>query len=216
VTEGRSSTPDHAGPAGTQISSCLGDNCRYSAEPVPVGSSQLRSGGDSGQCGLVGCSRAWWNDRENDHQCKLEWFKRGGRRRLRVGSLAQAVRPLSGAPGSRGPRVLRVALEAELMEPRLELPRLLQVEVEFLQVVTDDALGQPAIERGVDGTAYQPAESRSCECLHQISRVRPADRRRWRPSSPGETAPLRPAGAAGNGSRRRCHPREAAWQTIQT
>jgi hypothetical protein len=21
-------------------------------------------------CGLVGCSRAWWNDRENDHQSK--------------------------------------------------------------------------------------------------------------------------------------------------
>ena len=50
--------------------SCLGDNCQSSAEPVPVVSSQLRLGGDSGQCGLVGCSRAWWNDCENDHQGK--------------------------------------------------------------------------------------------------------------------------------------------------
>src|SRR5918996_5231039 len=47
---------------------CLGDNCPYSAEPVPVGSSQLRLGGDSGQCGLVGCSRAWWNDCGNDRR----------------------------------------------------------------------------------------------------------------------------------------------------
>src|SRR4029453_17934829 len=34
-------------------SCCLGDNCPYSAEPVPVGSRQLRLGEDSGQCGLV-------------------------------------------------------------------------------------------------------------------------------------------------------------------
>ena len=49
---------------------CLGDNCPYSAEPVPVGSRQLRLDGDSGHCGLVGCSRAWWNDRQNDHLSK--------------------------------------------------------------------------------------------------------------------------------------------------
>jgi len=50
---------------------CLGDNCQSSAQTAPVGSRQLRLGGDSGECGLVGCSRAWWNDRQNDQQCKL-------------------------------------------------------------------------------------------------------------------------------------------------
>jgi hypothetical protein len=44
-----------------QLSSCLGDNCPYSALTVPVGSRQLRLGRDSAQRGLVGCSRAWWN-----------------------------------------------------------------------------------------------------------------------------------------------------------
>jgi hypothetical protein len=72
---------------------CLGDNCRYSAEPVPVGSGQVRLGRNSGQCGLVGCSRAWWNDHENDYQCKLEWFKRGGRRRLKAGLLVGGGAP---------------------------------------------------------------------------------------------------------------------------
>ena len=48
---------------------CLGDNC-HSAESVPVGSTQVRLGRDSSQCGLVGCSRAWWNDRQNDHLSK--------------------------------------------------------------------------------------------------------------------------------------------------
>jgi hypothetical protein len=49
---------------------CLGDNCPYSAQTVPVGSGQLRLGGHSGECGLVGYSRVWWNDRENDHLSK--------------------------------------------------------------------------------------------------------------------------------------------------
>jgi hypothetical protein len=46
--------------------SCLGDNCPYSAQTAPVGSSQVTLGRDSGQCGLVGCSCGLWNDREND------------------------------------------------------------------------------------------------------------------------------------------------------
>jgi hypothetical protein len=55
------------GPAPT---SCLGDNCQSSAQTGPVGSRQVRLAGDSGECGLVGCSRAWWNDQQNDHQGK--------------------------------------------------------------------------------------------------------------------------------------------------
>jgi hypothetical protein len=50
---------------------CLGDNCQSSAEPVPAGSSQLRLGRDSAQCGLVGCTTAWWNDHENDRSGPL-------------------------------------------------------------------------------------------------------------------------------------------------
>src|SRR5215218_7527641 len=53
-----------------QICRCLGDNCPYSAPYAPVGSRQLRLGRDSAHCGLVGCSRAWWNDRQNDHLSK--------------------------------------------------------------------------------------------------------------------------------------------------
>jgi hypothetical protein len=49
---------------------CLGDNCQSSAQTAPVGSRQLKLGRHSVACGLVGCSRAWWNDRENDHQSK--------------------------------------------------------------------------------------------------------------------------------------------------
>jgi hypothetical protein len=49
---------------------CLGDNCPYSAPYAPVGSRQLRLGRDSAQYGLVGCNRAWWNDRQNDHLSK--------------------------------------------------------------------------------------------------------------------------------------------------
>jgi transposase-like protein len=44
---------------------------------VPVGSRQLRLGRHSVECGLVGCSRAWWNDRENDRQGKQGHDERG-------------------------------------------------------------------------------------------------------------------------------------------
>jgi hypothetical protein len=63
-----------AGNTATRISSsnrrCLGDNCQSSAQTAPVGSRQLRLGGHSVECGLAGCSKAWWNDPENDHQSK--------------------------------------------------------------------------------------------------------------------------------------------------
>jgi hypothetical protein len=65
-----------AGNTATRISSsnrrCLGDNCQSSVLYVPVGSGQVRLGRHSVECGLVGCSRPWWNDRENDHQNK-QW-----------------------------------------------------------------------------------------------------------------------------------------------
>jgi hypothetical protein len=54
------------GNAIVTVNRCLGDNCPYSAQIGPVGSRQLRLGGVSVQCGLVGCSKAWWNDHEND------------------------------------------------------------------------------------------------------------------------------------------------------
>jgi hypothetical protein len=60
---------------------CLGDNCQSSAQTAPVGSGQLRLGRHSAECGLVGYSRVWWNDRENDHRRKLQ-------RRLRVAASA--------------------------------------------------------------------------------------------------------------------------------
>jgi hypothetical protein len=70
-----------AGNTATRVSSsnrrCLGDNCPSSAQTAPVGSRQLRLGRHSAECGLVGCSRAWWNDRENDHQSKLAWVQEG-------------------------------------------------------------------------------------------------------------------------------------------
>jgi hypothetical protein len=50
--------------------SCLGDNCQSSAQTGPAGSRQLRLGRHSVECGLVGCSRAWWNDRGNDQLSK--------------------------------------------------------------------------------------------------------------------------------------------------
>jgi hypothetical protein len=53
-----------------QICRCLGDNCQSSAQTAPVGSRQLRLGKHSVECGLVGCSRAWWNDRQNDQLSK--------------------------------------------------------------------------------------------------------------------------------------------------
>ena len=34
-------------------------------------------GRDSIESGLVRFSRAWWNDRENDHQSKLAWVQEG-------------------------------------------------------------------------------------------------------------------------------------------
>jgi hypothetical protein len=64
--------------AAASIRCCLGDNCQSSGLYGPVGSGQVRLGGVSGQCGLVGCSRVWWNDRQNDHLSK-----RWGRVRLR-------------------------------------------------------------------------------------------------------------------------------------
>ena len=49
---------------------CLGDNCRYFVLYGPVRSGQVRLGRDSVESGLVRLSRAWWNDRENDHLSK--------------------------------------------------------------------------------------------------------------------------------------------------
>jgi hypothetical protein len=46
------------------------DNCRYFVLYGPVRSSQVRLGRDSVESGLVRFSRAWWNDRENDHLSK--------------------------------------------------------------------------------------------------------------------------------------------------
>ena len=68
---------------------CLGDDCPSSGLYGPVRSSQVRLGRDSVQCGLVRFSRAWWNDRENDHLSKR--------------------RPRSGASGLRpGPAVIPI------------------------------------------------------------------------------------------------------------
>jgi hypothetical protein len=60
----------HGREARRRVRRCLGDNCQSSAQTGPVGSRQVRLAGDSGECGLVGCSRAWWNDQQNDHQGK--------------------------------------------------------------------------------------------------------------------------------------------------
>jgi hypothetical protein len=63
-----------SGHTATRISSsnrrCLGENCQSSGLYGPVGSGQVRLGRHSVECGLVGCSRAWWNDRQNDHLSK--------------------------------------------------------------------------------------------------------------------------------------------------
>src|SRR5215213_8738516 len=56
---------------------CLGDNCQSSVLYGSVGSGQVRLGGDSVQSGLLRSSTDWWNDRQNDHQCKLPWIQRG-------------------------------------------------------------------------------------------------------------------------------------------
>jgi hypothetical protein len=80
-----------AGNTATRVSSsnrcCLGDNCPHSVVYGSVGSSQVRLGGDSGESGLVRCSYGLWNDRENDHQCKLRRVQEGGRLRLTGGLL---------------------------------------------------------------------------------------------------------------------------------
>jgi hypothetical protein len=72
VTPRRLSTRStkRAGRALEPATCCLGDNCQSSAQTGPVGSRQLRLGGVSVQCGLVGCSMAWWNDHQNDHLSK--------------------------------------------------------------------------------------------------------------------------------------------------
>ena len=41
----------------------------------PVGSAQVGLGRPSVECGLVGCSWRWWNDYQNDQQCKLGWVQ---------------------------------------------------------------------------------------------------------------------------------------------
>ena len=65
-----------AGNTATRVSSsnrrCLGDNCQSSAQTGPVGSRQLRLGRHSVECGLVGCSRAWWNNC-NQMRAQLSW-----------------------------------------------------------------------------------------------------------------------------------------------
>jgi hypothetical protein len=60
----------HGREARRRVRRCLGDNCRSSAQTAPVGSSQVRLGRHSVECGLVACSRAWWNDQQNDHLSK--------------------------------------------------------------------------------------------------------------------------------------------------
>jgi hypothetical protein len=78
------------------VNRCLGDDCPSSVLCGPVGSGQARLGGVSAGCGLVRCSRAWWNVHRNDHQCERgpgalrvgcdqddgrQWSSRLGRRR---------------------------------------------------------------------------------------------------------------------------------------
>jgi hypothetical protein len=75
---------------------CLGDNCRHSAQTGPVGSRQLRLERHSVQCGLVGCSRAWWNDRENDHQGKQRG--QGALRRWPGSNVQFLTRPAEAGP----------------------------------------------------------------------------------------------------------------------
>ena len=63
---------------------CLGDNCPYSAQTAPAGSRQLRLGRHSVECGLVGCSRVWWNDRQNDQLSKRRRCPTARSRRARA------------------------------------------------------------------------------------------------------------------------------------
>ena len=66
-----------------QICHCLGDSCQSSVPSGPVGSGQVRLGGVSVQCGLVRSSKAWWNDRQNDHEASGEGALRPARMRAR-------------------------------------------------------------------------------------------------------------------------------------
>jgi hypothetical protein len=61
----------------------LGDSCQSSGLYGPVRSGQVRSGGVSVQCGLVRSSKAWWNDRQNDHEASGEGALRPARMRAR-------------------------------------------------------------------------------------------------------------------------------------
>jgi len=63
---------------------CLGDNCPSSAQTAPVRSRQLRLGRHSVECGLVGCSRVWWNDRQNDQLSKRRRCPTARSRRARA------------------------------------------------------------------------------------------------------------------------------------
>jgi hypothetical protein len=66
-----------------QICRCVGDSCQSSVPSGPVGSGQVRLGGVSVQCGLVRSSKAWWNDRQNDHEASGEGALRPARMRAR-------------------------------------------------------------------------------------------------------------------------------------
>jgi hypothetical protein len=66
-----------------QAGSGLQDNCQSSVLYGPVRSGQVRLGGVSVQCGLVRCSKAWWNDRQNDHEASGEGALRPARMRAR-------------------------------------------------------------------------------------------------------------------------------------
>jgi hypothetical protein len=83
-----------------QLCSCLGDDCPSSALYGPVRFGQVRLGGDSGQCGLLRFSRAWWNDRENDHLSKRS--ERGALRRrpakLHADKQLTSLAPAGAAP----------------------------------------------------------------------------------------------------------------------
>ena len=77
--------------ASRRLSSCSGDNCQSSAQSGPVGSSQVRLVGVSGEYGLVRSGRAWWNVREKDRTPSLRrsrsirrWEGRPGTHRKRL------------------------------------------------------------------------------------------------------------------------------------
>jgi hypothetical protein len=71
-------------PTGQQErNAVLGDSCQSSGLYGPVRSGQVRLGGVSVQCGLVRSSKAWWNDRQNDHEASGEGALRPARMRAR-------------------------------------------------------------------------------------------------------------------------------------